>query len=54
MPMTWWVQDFVELWICTEEFFGGGGLGCFSCPPFFLPRSSEMGKRTVKNIKILS
>jgi hypothetical protein len=24
IPMNWWVQDFGGLWICTEEFFGGG------------------------------
>jgi hypothetical protein len=44
ISMTWWVQDFSGLWICTEEFFGGR-IGVLILPTIFSPGSSEMGKK---------
>jgi hypothetical protein len=37
IPMTWWVQYFSGLWICTEEFFGGT-IELLFLPTIFLAR----------------
>ena len=41
--MTWWVQDFGGLWICTKEFFGGR-VGVLFLPTIFLARKLRNGE----------
>jgi hypothetical protein len=49
IPMTWWVQDFSGLWICTKEFFGGW-IGVLFLPTIFLARKLRNGEEENKQV----